>query len=67
MKALQIGNYRYVVIGRNGNREWAIHATDMLTDARKVLKAGRTVDRKHWEGVRIFDRRTQSSIYATGK
>lgn len=62
MKPLQIGNYRYVVIGRYEDRDWAIHATDSLTDARKVFKAGRTIDRKHWAGARIYDRRTLSNI-----
>jgi hypothetical protein len=54
-----IGNARYVVRGvrDDDGRRWAIHSTDDLEDAERVLAEGVTFDGRHWSGVAIHDRR----------
>jgi hypothetical protein len=54
-----IGNSRYVVQGRReaDGRVWAIHATDSLAEAERVLHDGMTIDGFRWNGVKLHDRR----------
>lgn len=58
-----IANHRYVVVGRRDDgRRWAIHATDDRSEADNVLSTGRTVNGRHWAGLRVHDRRTEGIL-----
>jgi len=62
-----IANHRFVVVGcERGGVVQPIHATDDLLDAERILSRGRTIDEKHWAGLRIHDRRHSLFIQLDG-